>query len=247
MSESLKFDICCAARILYRANLSVGNAGHLSVSLGDGRMMVNRFGPSFATLSPSDILTVKYDGTVVAGEGIVNDTIALHGIIHRENPQAVAVVHTHGPATVTWSAFRTPPEIYDQESCVLADDIGVVQEDYEGIAATEDRVLPLARKLGEYRVAILPNHGGVTTGPNIQAATAFMLLLEGACARNISVAMTAQATGLKPQPIRIEHALTAKAEIAKISFLQPFWMDLLRRLQHTDPELFSQGPQRLSA
>ena len=50
MSETIKFDICCAVRILFRAGLSAGNAGHLSVSIGSNQMLVNRFGPSFATL-----------------------------------------------------------------------------------------------------------------------------------------------------------------------------------------------------
>jgi ribulose-5-phosphate 4-epimerase/fuculose-1-phosphate aldolase len=239
MAVITKFDICCAARILYRAGLSVANAGHLSVAVSDDRMLVNRFGPSFATLKPSDILTVSFAGKIIEGEGMVNDTVALHGIIHRENPHAVAVAHTHPPATVTWSTFRKLPEIYDQESCILAGDIGVVEEDYEGIASTEDRVLPLARKLGQYRAAILPNHGAVCVAQGIHLATATMLLLEGMCARNISVAVAAQATGHKPIPIKMEHALIAKREISKIPFLQPLWADLLTRLKQTDPDLFT--------
>lgn len=240
MADTLKFDICCAARILFRAGLSVANAGHLSVAIGSDRMLVNRFGPSFATLVPADILTVGFDGKILEGEGWVNDTIALHGVIHRENPNIVAVAHTHPPASVTWSAFRMVPEIYDQESCITAGDIGIVDEDYEGLA-TGDRNLPLARKLGEKPIAILPNHGVVTTGPNVQLATLRMLLVEGTCARNISVAAAARATGLSPQPIKLEHALTAKREIAKIPFLQPLWTDLLARLRQSDPDLFPQS------
>lgn len=237
MSDVLKFDICCAARILYRAGLSVANAGHLSVAVGTDRMLVNRFGPSFATLSPKDILTVGFDGKILEGEGWVNDTIALHGVIHRENPNITAVAHTHPPASVTWSTFRRVPEIYDQESCITAGDIGIVEEEYEGLA-TGERNLPLARKLGEKPIAILPNHGVVTTGASIQAATIRMMLVEGACARNISVAAAARATGLTPQPIKPEHAMTAKKEIAKIPVMQPLWADLLTRLRQTDPELF---------
>jgi hypothetical protein len=32
----------------------------------------------------------------------VNETIALHAIIHRFNPEITALAHTHLPATVTW-------------------------------------------------------------------------------------------------------------------------------------------------
>ena len=70
MSENLKFDICCAARVLYRAGLSVANAGHISIALGDDRMLVNRFGPSFATLKPTDnveSLLARVVGDLAAG------------------------------------------------------------------------------------------------------------------------------------------------------------------------------------
>jgi len=245
MSEAIKFDICCAARILFRAGLSVANAGHISVSTGANRMLVNRFGPSFATLKPSDILTVDFAGKVLEHDAgvdpYVNETIQLHGIIHRFNPAVIAVAHTHPPATVTWSTFRCVPEIFDQESCILAGDISVVDEDYSGLAATEDRIRPFAEALGKSSIVILPNHGAITSGSNVQLATSRMLLLEGMCQRNISVGIAAQATGHKPQPIRLEHALTAKGEISKIPFLPPLWKDLLTRLRQTDPDLFSAG------
>ncbi len=251
MSDAIKFDLCCAARVLFRAGLSVANAGHLSVTIGDNRMLVNRFGPSFATLTPADILTVDYSGKVLehdpSVDPCVNETIQLHGVIHRHNPQIVAVAHTHPPAVVTWSTFRKLPEIYDQESCILAGDVAVVDEDYSGIAATEDRVRPFAEALGKCSTALLPNHGAITSGPNIQLAMARMMLLEGMCARNISVAVASQATGLKPQAIKMENALTARKELAKIPFLQPLWKDLLIRLQSTDPDLFAHRPKQAAA
>ncbi len=152
--ESLKFDICCAARLLYRQGLSVANAGHLSVAVGPDEMLVNHYGPSFATLRPEHVVRVSFAGRVLEGDAYVNDTIRLHGIIHRENPRAVAVAHTHPPAVVTLSALRALPEVYDQESCLLAGDVGMVEEDYEGLASEEDRVMPVADALGEIVAAV---------------------------------------------------------------------------------------------
>ena len=236
--EAIRFDICCAARLLYRHGLSVANAGHLSVAVDRERMLVNHFGPSFATLRPENVVLVDFKGKVLEGDAYVNDTIRLHGIIHRENPHAVAVAHTHPPAVVTYSAFRIVPEIYDQESCLLVDDVGVVEEDYEGLAAEEERVMPIADALREKRVVILPNHGAITTGDNIQVAFSRMLLLEGMVQRNLSVAQAAQALGLKPVPIAPEAARRAKAEIARIPVFAPLWKDFLTRLRSTDSELF---------
>lgn len=244
--EPITFDICCAARALYRAGLSTGVAGHLSVAIADNKMLMNRFGPSFATLRPADVCTFDFNGNVLehdpSVDPYVNDTIALHAVIHRYNPQILALVHTHPPATITWGAFRRVPEIYDQDGCILAGDVGIVEEDYTGLAGTEERVRPFADAVAKHAAVILPNHGAVTSGPNIQVALLRMMLLEAMCARNISVAMAAQATGLTPYPIKMEDALTAKREIAGIPAIPAVWKDTLQRLQRTDPELFEHRP-----
>ncbi|HKF57452.1 MAG TPA: class II aldolase/adducin family protein, partial [Blastocatellia bacterium] len=65
MYEDLKFDLCCGARILFRNGLSWGIAGHLSVLVGPNRMIANRFGPSFATVTPGDVLTLDFEGNII--------------------------------------------------------------------------------------------------------------------------------------------------------------------------------------
>src|ERR687889_887098 len=236
--ESIKFDICCAARLLYRQGLSVANAGHLSVAVGPDEMLVNHFGPSFATLRPENVVRVSFAGKVLEGDAYVNYTIRLHGIIHRENPRAVAVAHTHPPSVVTLSALRVLPEVYDQESCLLADDVGLVEEDYAGLAAEEERVMPIADALREKPVAILPNHGAITTGDNIQVAFLRMLLLEGMAERNLAVAQAARNLGREPVAIAPAAARRAKAEIGRIPVLPLLWQDFLKQLRLTDPDLF---------
>ena len=241
--DQLKFDICCAARILFRAGMSAANAGHISVMIAPDRMLMNRFGPSFGTLTPHDILTLDFRGKIIEDHtpqknARVNETVELHGIIHRYNPELVCALHTHPPATVTFSTFRKVPEIYDQESCLLAGDVAVVEEDYEGLASNEERLRSTAEAVGKHRAVILPNHGAITNGPNVQMALFAMLLLEGMVARNLSVAAAARATGFTPIPIKMEHAMAAKMAIAKMNALEPLWADQLHRLIQTDPELF---------
>ena len=149
---------------------------------------------------------------------------------------------------MTYSTFRKVPELYDQESCLLAGDVSVIEEDYAGIAATEDRVRPMAVALGQTRAVILPNHGAITTGPGIQQATILMLLLESMVQRNLAVAAAARATGWTPKPIPPEIALRTKSEIAtKIAFLEPYWQDLLIRLERTDSDLLAQQPRAAAA
>jgi ribulose-5-phosphate 4-epimerase/fuculose-1-phosphate aldolase len=241
--DQLRFDLCCAARALYRAGLSAGIAGHLSIRVGEDRMLANRFGPSFGTLTPDDVLLLDFGGHVLEGRGAVNDTIRLHGVIHRRRPEIVAIAHTHPPATVTLGSLRIVPSVWDQEGCLLADDVALVEEDYGGLASSEDRVAPFADALELRRAIILPNHGAITTGPNIKVAILLMLTLEGMAARHLSVAAAARATGLTPKPIAPEIALQTRHEldavITKHGAIEMVWTDLLGKLKQTDPELFA--------
>jgi len=171
MNDQLRFDLCCGARALYRAGLSVGIAGHLSIRIDDHTMLANRFGPSFGTLTPEDVLLLDYDGHVLEGRGAVNDTIRLHGVIHERNPSIVGVAHTHPPAVVTLGTMRVAPEIWDQEGCLLAGDVAVVEEDYSGLAATEDRVTPFADALRTADLAVnATTVGMIDPGMTIEVA-----------------------------------------------------------------------------
>ena len=248
-TKALQFDLCCAARVLYRFGLSVGVAGHLSIVAGKNRMLVNRFGPSFGTMVPADVLTLDFDGNVLEHDPsvkpYVNQTIHLHGVIHRYNPHLAAVAHTHPPNVVTWSTFRRLPQTFDQESCLLADDIAIVDEDFSGLAQTEERIRPFAEALGKKPVVLLPNHGAITSGDNIQSALFRMVLLEGVCQRNISVASAARTTGFEPHAITDENALTTKRELANIPVVEAMWEDLLKRLRQSDADLFkAEGDHR---
>jgi hypothetical protein len=71
-----------------------------------------------------------------------------------------------------------------------------------------------------------------------------MILLEGMCQRNLSVAAAARALGREPVAISRSVARQTKADIAKIPAFAPLWKDLLTRLELTDADLFEGGINR---
>lgn len=229
MDKQIAYDISCAAKILAYEGLSVLVAGHLSFAV-DGKMYVNRFGPSFARVNPEDILMLEYDGKILEGNGFVNDTILLHGVLHRLVPSARAIVHTHPRSAVTLSSFRTVPDIYDQESCFLAGDIGIFDEDYAGLASKEDRVAPMAHALREFRTLILPNHGALTSGDSIPAATLRMILLENICKRYLEVSQAATTLGKTPRPVDPKVALQTRKELEGLNAEEFLWKDYIAKL-----------------
>jgi ribulose-5-phosphate 4-epimerase/fuculose-1-phosphate aldolase len=229
MDKQLADDLSCAARILGREGLSVLIAGHLSVAV-DEQMYVNRFGPSFERVRPEDILVVDFSGRIIEGDGFVNDTILLHGVLHRLLPGARALVHTHPRSVVTLSAFRTVPDIYDQESCFLAGDVAVYEDEYQGLVTSEERIAPMAKALAKARNLLLPNHGALTSGDNIRAATIRMVLLENIAKRYIEVQQAAAFLGSTPRPIPMETALRTRRELEGLAAENLVWQDWIAKL-----------------
>ena len=237
MDTQIAFDIACAARILASEGLSVLVAGHLSVSV-DGQMYVNRFGPSFSRVTPDDIILVDYDGNVVEGEGYTNDTIRLHGVLHRMVPEARVLIHTHPSSVVTLSSFRIIPEIYDQESCFLAGDIAIYDEDYEGLASTDDRIGPMADVLRKARNLIMPNHGALTSGDSLAGATIRMILMENIARRFLEVSQTKATLGKTPQAISSDVAIQTRKELEGLKAEGLVWQDYVKRLGFDQPDGF---------
>jgi ribulose-5-phosphate 4-epimerase/fuculose-1-phosphate aldolase len=116
-----------------------------------------------------------------------------------------------------------------------------VEEDYSGLASKEDRVRPFAEGLKKNLAIILPNHGAITRGQNIQQAVFLMLLLEGMVQRNLVVAGASRATGLAARPISPQIALATKQELMNLKALPLVWEDLMTKLRATDPALFTGG------
>jgi ribulose-5-phosphate 4-epimerase/fuculose-1-phosphate aldolase len=145
---------------------------------------------------------------------------------------------------VTFSALRVLPEIYDQESCFLAGEVGIVEEDYSGLASKEERVRPMAEALRKWHAVIMPNHGALTQGANVQQAVFFMLLLEGMVQRHLAVTVASRATGLVARPIAAEIARATKQELNSLKALPLVWEDVMARLRLSDPGLFSSEPSR---
>jgi len=241
MNDQIALDIACAARILAAEGLSMTVAGHLSLDVG-GEMYVNRYGPSFSQVRPQDIIRVDYDGKVIEGEGYTNDTIRLHGILHRMVPKARAMIHTHPPSVVTFSSFRIVPEIYDQESCFLAGDIAIYDEDYEGLATTADRISPMATVLQHARNLIMPNHGAMTSGDDIPVAAVRMILLEHVVKRYMAVQQAALTLEKKPKGIPLDVAIRTRTEAglkAVEQFVELVWQDYIKRLGLSGPGAFN--------
>lgn len=242
--RSVAIQIAIAGRVLAQAGLAANLGNHLSV-VHEGRVYVNSFGRSLGALRPSDIVVVDRDGKVIEGSGRVNDTILLHSLLHELVPAASAIVHTHAPHILTIGALGVIPGVYDQESTLLADDIAIHDEGYQGPTDRAERIAPLAGALRSANAVLLPNHGALTAGKDLFLATLRMLRLEAMAKRHLELQVAATALGRAPRQIEHDVAVRTRDELQALADRhgvgELYWRDWIEQVKRVDPSFVTDG------
>ena len=164
-----------------------------------------RYGVSFDRATVDDLVLVGPDGTVVEGEGTINQTAHhIHWPIHEARPDLVAAAHTHTPWGTPFAAERRLLEPITQEACMFFDDHSLF-DDEEVQVLSLDGGKRIAAALGSNRAVILANHGLLTGGATVAECVAAFVTME-----RVAEAMV-KATGAVP--ISAESALRAKDDL----------------------------------
>jgi ribulose-5-phosphate 4-epimerase/fuculose-1-phosphate aldolase len=201
MDDSLtqaRIDLAAALRLAARFDLNEGICNHFSFAPPErpDAFLVNPFGKHWSQLSASDLLLVDYDGKVLEGGGELEATaFCIHSRIHKENPRAACVLHTHMTyATTLTSLEDTPLEPISQNALRYYNDVAY-DGSYNGIATEMEEGERIAGALGDKRVLFLANHGVIVVGTTVAKAFEDLYYLERAC----QVQVLAHSTG---RPLR---------------------------------------------
>ena len=210
MSEQLKTTLINAGKILYSEEQGDDIFGHVTVRTPDDAdyffMKPHTFGLEEITLD--NIITCNLDGEKTAGSAPRHLEVFIHSEILRARPDVQAVVHTHAPHAVAFSALGLPLQPVGHEGSVFCDGLPVFDETTD-LIVTPERGKGVAKALGQHHAVLLQNHGLVTAGKTIQEATMLALHLERACKSQLMVEACGGAQ-------RISTAVDAKAKQGRI-------------------------------
>lgn len=228
-----RIDLAAAFRLAVRFGLHEGICNHFSLMLpgAEDCFLLNRYGLHWSEITASNLLVVDGEGRVLEGEGEAERTaFYIHSRIHRANPRAVCVLHTHMPyATALTSIRGTRLEPISQNALRYYDDVayddlynGLVHDNAEG-----DR---LAAALGDKRVLFLANHGVIVVGRTVAEAFDDLYYLERAC----QVQVLAMSTGRPLRPVPEEVARTTFGNMSGGGEFARIHFDALKRLLDRD-------------
>ena len=206
-------DLAAAFRWTARLDMHEGVANHFSLSVGEGRFLINPNQRHFARIRASDLLLLDADDPGCLDGPDAPDPTAwgLHGAIHRACPHAVCVVHAH-PAysTVLASLADSTLPPLDQNAAAF---FGrhVVDTNYGGLAFEEEGARCAALLADPaMQVMVMGNHGVLALGESVAQAFNRLYYFERA-ARNYVLALQ---TG---RPLRVLSDAVAEKTSAEIA------------------------------
>ncbi|MBB3331712.1 HCOMODA/2-hydroxy-3-carboxy-muconic semialdehyde decarboxylase [Halomonas campaniensis] len=177
-TEDLLRDLVDANHILFNEGV-LDAFGHVSIRHPENTerfLLARNMAPGLVTLD--DILTFDLDGNPIdADDRPVYLERFIHGEIYRARPDVMAVVHSHSPSVVPFSAVKSTPL---RPMCHMSGFLGAGAPIFEirdtaGTATDlliRDRSLgaSLADSLGNDNVVLMRGHGATVAGPTLKQA-----------------------------------------------------------------------------
>ncbi|MEW9532118.1 class II aldolase/adducin family protein [Microbispora sp. NPDC049125] len=220
--------LAAALRLFGRLGFEEGVAGHITVRDPEhtDHFWVNPFGMSFRQITVSDLILVNHEGQVVEGRYHVNQAaFAIHSMVHQARPDVIAAAHSHSVYGKALSALGTPLEPLTQDACAFYEDHGLF-DDYTGVVVDTEEGRRIARALGSYKAVILRNHGLLTVGDTVDAATWWFITMERSCQAQLLAKAAGRTVPISHENAKLTHGQIGNDLVGWINF-QPLHDQIL--------------------
>jgi ribulose-5-phosphate 4-epimerase/fuculose-1-phosphate aldolase len=189
-----KVDLAAALRAADAYGLNEGIDNHFSLGVPgrDDLFLINRYGPHWAELCASDMLTVDLDGNIVEGAGEWEPTaFMIHRAVHLSRPDARCVFHTHMPhATALAMTVEGLDTRASQNGMYFHGHVSRLT--YGGHADGAEEGMRIAEAVDNTTtVVLMDNHGVLVVGSDVADAWHKLYFLE----RASRTQLLAQASG----------------------------------------------------
>ncbi|MCB1644622.1 MAG: class II aldolase/adducin family protein [Pseudomonadales bacterium] len=204
-----KRDCALGYRLLAAQRWGDMGDGHISARDPDQTdcFWMLKLGVSYHQAKVSDLVLVGPDGSLVEGQGGVNEAgYYIHQPILATYPEAVSGCHVHTGWGTPFSAENRLFDMITQEACIFYDDHALFDDEEVQVQSTAAGQR-IADTLGHNKAIILRNHGLLTVGNSPAEAVGNFIIMERVAESHMKVR--------NPQPISDEAALFAKQDLVR--------------------------------
>jgi ribulose-5-phosphate 4-epimerase/fuculose-1-phosphate aldolase len=191
-----RVDLSAALRWAAHLGLNEGVCNHFSFEVAPNLYVINPQGLHWSEVLPDDVLLINSKGEVLEGKHSLEPTaFFIHSWIHRLNPQAKCVLHTHMPFTTALTLVEGGRLEWCNQNALRFYNRIAYDDTYNGVALDEAEGERIARQLAGKDVMLMASHGVTVVGQSIAWAFDDLYYLERACMHQT---IAQQAAGKKP-------------------------------------------------
>ena len=184
--------------------LGEGICNHFSFALPGtpGNFLINPWGFHWSEVTPADLVVVDEEGRKVSGKhGVEPTAFFIHSAIHRGNPHAACVMHTHMPYATALTAIQGGKLEWSSQTSLKFRNRVAYDNNYQGLALDDAEGARMCREMGDADVLFLGNHGIIVCGPAVSATFDDLYYLERACMQQVLAMSTGKPLRLVPDDI----------------------------------------------
>jgi ribulose-5-phosphate 4-epimerase/fuculose-1-phosphate aldolase len=175
--QQLKKDVVSACRILSRQNLVQG-FGHVSARIIDSDRFIITPRISLALVREAELLTMNFNGEVVAGDHPAPFEAALHASIMKTKPRINAITRIHARVANMFSVTDRKLEPVHNHGSFFAGGVPVFYP--PDLISTPQLGEDVASTIGDQPAVLLRGNGQVTVGRTVPEAVMMAIYLEEA-------------------------------------------------------------------
>jgi len=189
-------DLTAALRWAARVGLNEGVCNHFSMEVAADRYLINPQGLHWSEVRCSDMLLIDGAGAVLVGiHPLEPSAFFIHSWIHRLNPHAKVILHTHMPYATALGMVEGGRLLWSHQNALRFWGRVAYDELYQGIALDDAEGRRIAQSLQGCDVVFMASHGVTVVGATMAWAFDDLYYLERACMHQT---LAQQARGSQP-------------------------------------------------
>ena len=179
-----RVNLAAAFRWAARLNMHEAVANHFSLAVSDdgSQFLLNPIGLHFSEICARDLILLdSKDSSTMSQPNAPDPTAwAIHGAIHRNNPQARCILHVHPKyATILACLENKTIKPIDQNTMRFYEKVSI-DNGYDGMGLG-DEAERLSTILGNISVMLMGNHGVLTAAKTVAQAFDDLFYFERSC------------------------------------------------------------------
>lgn len=199
-----RIDLAAAHRlaVMYGFHEGIDNHFTLLVPGYEDRFFLAPFGLHWSEITASDFLIVDFDGNILEGQGLIEDTaFFIHAPIHSSARKIRCVLHTHMPYATALAMLEEPELDMASQNAIGFKDEVFYDCEYNGLAYDRTEGERMTKALGEKSILMLRNHGIVTTGASVAEAFHNLYFFERTAEVHVLALSTGKPINMVPKDI----------------------------------------------